>query len=84
MTADVAALRGAVLELIGEYDDAGPGGVVEPLESLRVAWLIHTIEQRYSLELELTDLVFEQLSTVDGVASLLSGVLGGDRDAAER
>jgi hypothetical protein len=84
VTADVATLRGVVLEIMAAYGDGATTEVVEPIESLRVAWLIHVIEERFTVELELTDSLFEELTTVDGATNVLVRALGGGGGASER
>lgn len=79
-----AALRDKVLDMLAEYGDKKPSEVPEHVESLQIAWLIHVIEERYRVQLDLTDDVFEQMTTVDGVAAVLGQVLGGEDVEAAR
>jgi len=65
-------IRVRVLELISEYDESTPGGASsEPFGSMQAAWLIHVLQERWDVEVDLTDSVFERLQTVDGVVDVL-------------
>ena len=61
--------------LLATYGDRSPELVRERIDSLELAWLIHQVEQRHSVELDLDDDSLIQMSTVDGAVTVLSQVL---------
>ncbi|PWW52665.1 acyl carrier protein [Actinokineospora spheciospongiae] len=67
--------RDAVLAMVAGYRDRAPGEVGEKLDSLELTWLVAQVEQRYGVELELTDEVFAGMATVTGAVDALRAVL---------
>ena len=63
--------RAAVLEMVAGYRDRQPGDVEEKLDSLELTWLVAQVEQRYGVELDLTDEVFAGMATVTGAVETL-------------
>jgi hypothetical protein len=66
--------RTEVLDLLSGYRAGGAGDDV--IDSLELAWLLHQVEQRYGVRLELTDEQLASMSTVDGAALVLDDALG--------
>lgn len=71
--------REDVLAMLATYGDRTPGEVGDQLDSLALTWLIAQAEQRYGIELDLSDDVFTQMSTVDGAVLALRGAIGDAR-----
>ena len=67
--------RDEVIELLATYGDRTPELVRERIDSLELAWLIHQVEQRHSLALDLDDDSLNEMSTVDGAVTVLDRVL---------
>ncbi|OLF19328.1 acyl carrier protein [Actinophytocola xanthii] len=41
------------------------------IDSMQLAWLVHQVEQRYGVEIELDDGQYARMSTVDGAVEVL-------------
>jgi hypothetical protein len=67
--------RDEVIALLATYGDRSPEQVRERIDSLELAWLIHQVEQRHSVALDLDDDSLSEMSTVDGAVIVLSQVL---------
>ncbi|GLZ39787.1 hypothetical protein [Actinokineospora sp. NBRC 105648] len=76
--------RAAVLALLAGYGDRSPGEVGEVLDSLELTWLVAQVEQRYGVELELTDEVFAGMGTVTGAVGVLAAALAPEQAPAEQ
>jgi hypothetical protein len=77
--------RTDVLEMLAGYGERRPADVNEELGSLELTWLVAQAEQRYSVELELTDEMFAGMGTVtDAVAVLRAAIAAqlGSREGA--
>jgi len=61
--------------MLATYGDRSPEQVRERIDSLELAWLIHQVEQRHSLALDLDDDSLNEMSTVDGAVTVLDRVL---------
>jgi acyl carrier protein len=61
--------------MLASYGDRRPEQVPEVIDSLELAWLIHQIEQRYGA-LDLDDDTITQMTTVNGVLSVLADLWG--------
>lgn len=68
--------RQEVVAMIATYGDRSAEQVRERVDSLELAWLVHQVEQRYGVELDLDDDSLMRMSTVTGAVEVLSGVLG--------
>ncbi len=66
--------RGDVLDLLAGYRAGGPGD--EVIDSLELAWLLHQVEQKYAVRLNLTDAQLADMSTVDGAVAVLGAAVG--------
>ena len=67
--------RTDVLEMLAGYGDRRPDDVNEELGSLELTWLVAQAEQRYSVQLELTDEMFAGMGTVTGAVDVLRTVI---------
>jgi hypothetical protein len=56
--------------MLATYGDRQPEEVLEMIDSLELAWLMHQIEQRYG-ELDVDDDMIRRMSTVSGVVEVL-------------
>lgn len=61
---------------IGDGTTGGGGTVRGRIGSLDLAWLVHQVEQRYGVVLDLADEQLARMSTVDGAVEVLGSVLG--------
>ena len=69
--------RDEVIGMLATYGDRTADQVRERIDSLELAWLIHQVEQRYDVELDLDDDSLHAMSTVDGSLTVLNKVLAG-------
>jgi hypothetical protein len=67
--------RAEVVELLATYGDRTPDQVRERIDSLELAWLLHQVEQRRAVALDLDDDSLMRMTTVDGAVAVLSEVL---------
>jgi hypothetical protein len=67
--------RDAVLALLASYHDRSPEAVGETVGSLDLAWLIHTVEERYETRLQLDDAALDRMRTVSGAVTALNDAL---------
>jgi hypothetical protein len=75
--------RDDVLAMLASYGDRAPAEVREQLGSLELTWLVAQVEQRYGVELELSDEVFAGMQTVTGAVGVLRDALGHQGALAE-
>ena len=67
--------REQVVEMLASYGDRTPDAVPETIDSLELAWLLHQVEQRYGVQLDLTDDDLLRMSTVSAATEVLSRTL---------
>ena len=67
--------------MLATFGDRSPESVPDDLGSLELTWLIAEFEQRYGVELDLSDERIDSVRTVDDATELLRGAVGGDRPA---
>ncbi|WP_026316095.1 hypothetical protein [Actinokineospora enzanensis] len=67
--------RHQVVAMLAGFGDRGPDQVGEVLDSLELTWLVAQVEQRYGVELELSDEVFAGMGTVTGAVDTLATAL---------
>lgn len=78
----VAPGREDVIALLAEHGECGPDAVGERIDSLQLAWLVHAVEERYGVRLDLDDDELETMDTVDGAVTVLGTALAAaDRGA---
>lgn len=70
MTSD-QSLRDSVVAMLATYGDREPEQVLESIDSLELAWLIHQIEQRYGEPFDVEDEVLLGMTTVPDVVRTL-------------
>jgi acyl carrier protein len=66
-----ALQRADVLAMLAELGTRGADSALERLSSMEVAWLVHQVEQRYDVELDLDDDELTRLRTISDAVSLL-------------
>jgi acyl carrier protein len=71
----VAPDRGEVVAMLATYGNREPAQVRERIDSLDLAWLVHQVEQRYDVTLDLPDEQLARMSTVAGAVEVLSEVM---------
>jgi acyl carrier protein len=64
-----------VLALLAQYDESAVDSVPERIDSLRLAWLIHAIEEKYEFRLDLGDDQLETMGTVEGAVGVLRSAM---------
>ena len=62
--------RPEVVAMLATYGDRRPEQVLEAIDSLELAWLIHQVEQRYGA-LDLDDDAIGRMFTVTGAVEVL-------------
>ncbi|HST46300.1 hypothetical protein [Jatrophihabitans sp.] len=63
--------RDDVLAMLTPLGTRGPDSTLERLSSMEVAWLVHQVEQRYGIELDLDDEQLARLRTITDAVQLL-------------
>ncbi|MGV9269031.1 acyl carrier protein [Kitasatospora sp. NPDC003701] len=63
--------RDDVLELLSTYRERTPQDAIEQIDSLELAWLVHQVEQRYQVQLDLDDDELVRMATVPGAVTVL-------------
>jgi hypothetical protein len=63
--------RAAVVEMVASFGDRPVAEVGERIDSIQLAWLVHQVEQRYGVQLELDDAQFGRMSTISGAVEVL-------------
>lgn len=67
--------RTEVIAMLASYGDRSPEQVRERIDSLELAWLLHQVEQRRAVTLDLDDDALARMTTVDGAVAVLAEVL---------
>ncbi|MFD7239133.1 acyl carrier protein [Streptomyces syringium] len=93
MTTAPALTKELLVEILAEYGEREADDIAERVDSLELAWLVHSLEERYGLELDLDDLQLARMTTLDATLAVLGEVLpspeievggeGSDRKAAQ-
>ena len=76
MTDNTAVARDDVVAMIASLGDRTVDEVGDRVDSMQLAWLMHQVEQRYGVEIELNDGQFARMSTVDGAVEVLREAIG--------
>lgn len=64
--------RDDVIAMLATYGDRGPEQIPEQIDSLELVWLLHQVEQRHGMRLDLDDDTLLRMSTVDGAVAALA------------
>jgi acyl carrier protein len=71
MSAQPALERADVLQMLQSLNERATDPARERLSSMEVAWIVHQVEQRYSVELDLDDDQLAKLRTIEDAVQLL-------------
>lgn len=64
--------RAGVVALLATFGDRAPADVPEQISSLELAWLVHQVEQRHGVVLDLTDEELARMGTVASAVTVLN------------
>ncbi|MPZ85363.1 MAG: hypothetical protein GEV28_35245 [Actinophytocola sp.] len=81
MTGNPTVERKDVVAMVASLGDRPVDEVSERIDSIQLAWLVHQVEQRYGVEVELDDGQFARMSTVDGAVEVLRETIRAVRNA---
>lgn len=71
----VAPGREVVVALLAQQGECAPEAVGERIDSLQLAWLVHAVEERYGVRLDLDDDDLEAMDSVTGAVAVLERAL---------
>ena len=63
--------RKDVVAMVASFDDRPMDEVSERIDSIQLAWLVHEVEQRYGVRIELDDAEYGRMSTITGAVEVL-------------
>lgn len=66
-----------VVAMLARYGNRPPSAVGEQLDSLELAWLVHQVEERFGVALELTDDELGRIATVSDAVDVLGRAVEG-------
>jgi hypothetical protein len=69
--------RAGVVALLATFGDRAPAEVPEQIGSLELAWLVHQVEQRHGVVLDLSDEDLARMGTVASAVTVLRRSVGG-------
>jgi hypothetical protein len=69
--------REDVVAMLATFRDRSASDIGEHLDSLELAWLVHQVEQRYGVVLDLPDAAMSRMLTVTGAVEVLDDALHG-------
>jgi hypothetical protein len=72
--------RADVVRILAGFHSRPVEEIPERIDSMELAWLVHQVEQRYDLRIELTDRQLGQMGTVSGAVDVLRDVIGTVRN----
>lgn len=75
MSREVAPGRADVLEILAGFHSRPVEEIPERIDSMELAWLVHQVEQRYDLRIELSDGQLGRMGTVSGAVDVLREVI---------
>jgi hypothetical protein len=68
--------RDDVVAMLAGLDGRPSDDVPERIESMELAWLVHQVEQRYGVRVELDQDQYSRMTTVSGAVDVLREVIG--------
>ena len=74
--------RSEIVALLATLGDRDPADVPDRVDSLELAWLVHKVEQRHGVRLDLGDDELDRMATVSGAAEVLAAAVMAARSAA--
>lgn len=57
--------------MVASFGERPVTEVGERIDSIQLAWLVHQVEQRYGVQLELDDAQYGRMSTITGAVEVL-------------
>lgn len=57
--------------MVASFGDRPLDEVGEQIDSIQLAWLMHQVEQRYGVQIELDDAQFGRMKTITGAVDVL-------------
>ncbi len=81
MTERPALERKDVVAMVASFGDRPTDEVSERIDSIQLAWLVHQVEQRYGVQIELDDAQFGRMATITGAVEVLREVVMVVEDA---
>jgi hypothetical protein len=69
--------RDDIVAMLASFRERRPEEVAEQIDSLELAWLVHQVEQRYTVSLADADTELARIATVTDAVEVLRGVIGG-------
>jgi acyl carrier protein len=63
--------RDDVLAILAAFRTRPPEEIPERIDSMELAWLVHQVEQRYGIRLDLDDGQLGRMGTVSGAVDVL-------------
>ena len=79
MNDNTALSRDDVVAMIASLGDRTVAEVGDQIDSMQLAWVVNQAEQRYGVEIDLTDGQYARMSTVDGAVDVLREAIGAAR-----
>jgi hypothetical protein len=77
MTVGSPLERDDVVAMLATFGDRRPAEVPERIGSLEVAWLVHQVEQRYGVTLDVPDDELARMTTVSNAVDVLRTAMPG-------
>jgi acyl carrier protein len=77
MTTSRSPDHAEIVEMLATFGDREPEAVPERIDSLGLAWLVHQVEQRYGVTLDLDDDELARMGTITGAVAVLRSTLVG-------
>jgi len=65
--------------MLATFGDREPAAVGEHIDSLELAWLVHQVEERYGVALDLSDDDLARIGSVSAAVEVLRGAAGSAR-----
>ena len=70
-----ALSRTDVVEILAGFHSRPVEEIPERIDSMELAWLVHQVEQRYDLRIELSDGQLGRMATVSGAVEVLREII---------
>ncbi|MFC7484576.1 hypothetical protein ACFQX7_37465 [Luedemannella flava] len=70
--------RADLVTMLAGFGDRRPEAVTEELDSLELAWLVHQVEQRYAVRLDLDDEALLRMVTITDALTVFRDALAQD------
>lgn len=71
----MAIQRADVVAMLATYQGRPTDAGTETIDSLELVWLLHQVEQRHNVRLDLDDDALVRMNTVDGAVAVLDAAL---------